>query len=182
MTSLALPETYQVELNYRPDSFLDFFAPPKRPPSSSESGQKIDTILVDVQKKEVAAVSMSRDVQLRNLVADIKALLPEYNVADWDGYGAEPIHPLSARFAFQFLQILLSEQQLPLPHDWCPQPNGYLALEWAMNGYHVALSINPDCQIEWGGISPNGQIFGDARFDKKNIPKEIISMLRDISE
>ena len=123
-----------------------------------------------------------RDAQLRDLVADIKALLPKYSVADWDGYDAEPIHPSSADFAFQFLRLLLSEKQLPLPHDWCPQPNGYLALEWAMNGYHVALSINPDKKIEWGGISPNGQIFGDVNYNENKIPKEIISMLRDISE
>lgn len=46
---------------------------------------------------------------------------------NWDGYGAEPVGPITSGNAAQALNIL--SYQLPMP-DITPNPNGTLSLEW----------------------------------------------------
>lgn len=57
---------------------------------------------------------------------------------DWDGYGAAPIHPDTARNAHRALTSLLLS--LPLP-EITPNANGTVSFEWQSSFGHANLEI-----------------------------------------
>lgn len=148
----------------------------------SEAGQEIGELLDSIEQNDARTVSMyPRSFKYESLLEELRRALTECSVADWDGYEADPICPNSAKYASQFLKLIFDEG-LPLPDDCLPEPSGYLALDWCQNGYDVALSISSDKQIEWGGISPNGHVWGDVEYNENDkIPLEVVALLEAIA-
>lgn len=107
------------------------------------------------------------------LTREIEDILLECSGQDWDGYGAKPVSQDSVRLVRKFLKMLPNDISYP---DLEPEPNGALSMTWIKRGYHLGISIDEKKQIFWGGISPHGRVYGEARFIEE-IPKELLYIL-----
>jgi hypothetical protein len=95
---------------------------------------------------------------------------------DWNGHDAKPIDRDSVQWVCEFLGMLPTDISYP---ELCAEPNGDLTMIWLKRGYHLVIGIDKNGRIAWGGTSPRGRIYGDAKFEKE-IPEEIIDILHSV--
>jgi hypothetical protein len=148
-----------------------------RAQAESDSGKVSNELMDRVQTQKIETVTYPPDnVRLKRELADI---LQECSIADWDGYGSKPINRTSVDNIVDFLKKL---QKLPdnvsCP-ELAPEPTGDLTMVWRKKGYHLIVGIDAAKQIAWGGTSPKGHVYGDAKFDS-DIPEELIDLLYSV--
>jgi len=90
----------------------------------------------------------------------------ECRVADWNGYGADPI---TDEALFRGVQLLMAIKQryiirgyrykLSFP-DFAPEPSGEATLAWQKNGYYIIVGLDDDLLVSWGGKTPTGHTMG----------------------
>lgn len=142
--------------------------------SHSDSGKISNALLDKIQRDKIRTITTPPDdVRLERELADIQQ---ECSVPDWNGYGAKPIDRSSIQHVCKFLGMLPEGISYP---ELCAEPNGDLAMVWQKHGYHIAVGIDGDGRIAWGGTGPGGRIFGDAKFSN-DMPKVILDMLYSI--
>ena len=100
----------------------------------------------------------------------------ECSVADWDGYGAQPINPIAACNAYYFIEFLPSEVITP---ESVPEPDGAISLDWAF-GLHriISLSFSPGDRIAFAWRDGSDRGHGVVTFDRRTIPARILAMIR----
>ncbi|MCK5296692.1 MAG: hypothetical protein KAJ75_07355 [Alphaproteobacteria bacterium] len=107
---------------------------------------------------------------------ELNNIIKECSEEDWDGEGALQLNDSSVRYAKSFIENLPCGVSLPEP---VPEPCGELALVWKKNGYYIAIGIDSNAMIAYGGTTPSGTITGDLKFDGI-IPKELLDLLKRI--
>lgn len=143
-------------------------------PTESASGKVSFDLWDRVQKQKLKTVTNPPDdVRLERELADI---LQACSAQDWDGYGGKPIDRTSVQHVCMFLEQLPFGISYP---ELAPEPTGDLTMVWRKKGYHLIIGINSAKQIAWGGTSPKGHVYGDAKFDLE-IPEELIGLLYSI--
>lgn len=143
-------------------------------PAESDSGRVSFDLWDGVQRQKIKTVTTPPDdVRLERELADI---LQECSVADWDGYDAKPVDRTSVQHVCQFLEKLPADISYP---ELAPEPTGDLTMVWRKKGYHLIIGIDSAKQIAWGGTSPKGHVYGDAKFDSE-IPEELIDLLYSV--
>lgn len=143
-------------------------------PAESDSGRVSFDLWDEVQKQKIETVTYPPDnIRLKRELADIQQ---ECSVEDWDGYNAKPIDRTSVQHVCQFLEQLPAGISYP---ELAPEPTGDLTMVWRKKGYHLIVGINAAKQIAWGGTSPRGHVYGDAKFDSE-IPEELIDLLYSV--
>ncbi len=136
--------------------------------------------LKELESNKIQESRIQQKKRLPMLLAEVDEIASECSVADWDGYDAPPLEVKSISYAKLFMTSII-EHGIVLPDEIDAESSGYMAMSWINNGYDVAFSVNPAGIVEWGGISPNGHIYGDAKLGEDNsIPKEVISALLTI--
>lgn len=94
---------------------------------------------------------------------------------NWDGYGAKPLNINSIYYALMF--VLSLPKILPLP-ELVAEPNGELGIQWASKGNSLAVSIDSNKNITFGGISENGgEIYGTTKFSEE-IPDVLLAHIK----
>lgn len=142
--------------------------------AESASGRVTFELWDRVQKEKMQAVTTAPDnIRLERELDDI---LQEFSSQDWDGYDAKPIDRNSVQHVCQFLEQLPSDISYP---ELAPEPTGDLTMAWRKKGYHLIIWIDSAKQIAWGGTSPKGHVYGDAKFDSE-IPEELINLLYSV--
>lgn len=142
--------------------------------AESDFGKVSNQLLDQVQSKRIETVTYPPDnIRLKRELIDIQQ---ECSVADWDGYDAEPIDRNSVQHVCQFLGQMPSDITYP---ELSPEPAGDLTMVWRKKGYHLIVGIDGAKQIAWGGTSPKGHIYGDAKYDAE-IPEELLDLLYSI--
>ncbi len=142
--------------------------------TQSDSGKVCNELLDNVYRQKIKTITTPPDdVRLERELSDI---LQECSSHDWDGYDAKPIDRDSVRFVCLFLESLPNNITYP---ELCAEPNGDLTMIWMKRNYHLVIGIDKNGEIAWGGTSPHGRIYGDAKF-KNEIPEEVISMLYSV--
>ena len=172
MSAIPVPKTStsaSVSWRKSPDSRSSRFIP-----AESASGKVSFKLWDDIQKQKIKTVTTPPDnVRLERELSDI---LQECSSPDWDGYDAKPIDRTSVRYVCQFLGKLPSDISYP---ELSAEPNGDLTMVWFKRNYHLIIGIDNTGQIAWGGTSPRGRIYGDAKFGS-DIPEELIDLLHSI--
>ncbi len=142
--------------------------------TQSDSGKVSNELWDNIQRQRIKTITTPPDdVRLERELADI---LQECSSEGWNGYDAKPIDRHSVKFVFDFLSMLPLDISYP---ELSAEPNGDLTMVWRKNGYHLIIGIDNMGHIAWGGTSPSGRIYGDAKFDKE-IPKDIVDILHSV--
>ena len=111
--------------------------------------------------------------RLNKELADI---LQECSVHDWNGYGAEPIHPDSVTYMRQFLECIPEGFHIP---QVAAEPHGGLGVYWHRKGFSISLGIDANKELSWGGVTPCGRVHGSTIFEGV-IPEEVLKLLYEI--
>jgi hypothetical protein len=171
MSAIPLPKPGEpISVNWRkaPASRARYVA------TQSESGKISYDLWDGVQRHKIRTVTTPPDdVRLERELADI---LQECSSQGWDGYDAKPIDRDSVRLVCEFLEMLPADISYP---ELCAEPNGDLTMIWIKRGYHLVIGIDSSGMIAWGGTSPRGRIYGDAKFENE-IPDEVIDILHSV--
>ena len=151
--------------------------PSARSPNTPQYGDSAvvsKELLHRIEQKFLSRVSSPPD-NVR-LVRELKEILKDCSTEGWDGYDAKPIDLVSVRWASNFISLLPEYVSYP---ELVPETNGELAMVWEKNGYHIVFGINSSGLISYGGVSPNGRIYGDATITENSskISDEIIELL-----
>lgn len=139
--------------------------------AESASGRVSFDLWDKVQRQKIETLTFPPDnVRLKRELVDIQQ---ECSVEDWDGYDAKPIDRTSVEHVCQFLEQLPAIVSYP---ELSPEPTGDLTMVWRKNNYHLIVGINAAKHIAWGGTSPSGHVYGDAKYDSE-IPEELTDLL-----
>jgi hypothetical protein len=142
--------------------------------AESSFGRVSNDLWDHIQRQKIKTVTTPPDdVRLERELADI---LQECSIQDWDGYDAKAIDRISVQHVCQFLEQLPADISYP---ELAPEPTGDLTMVWRKKGYHLIVGINASRQIAWGGTSPKGHVYGDAKFDSE-IPRELLDLLYSV--
>ena len=99
----------------------------------------------------------------------------ECSVADWDGYGANPVSKESVFEASKFIDLIPSS--FPMPQV-IAEPSGEIGLEWVKDkGLIFAISFSGNNMISYAGIFGSNKTHGTEYFGD-TIPPAIIENLR----
>jgi hypothetical protein len=81
--------------------------------------------------KSVSRLALaSQEYKLKEPTPDRFSEYEAYEVDDWDGYGAEPIHAATVAWARSFFNMLPRGHLIP---DVAPGADGTIGFEWAIN-------------------------------------------------
>ena len=142
--------------------------------TQSDSGKVSNELWDGVQKQRIKTVTTPPDdVRLERELADI---FEECSSEGWNGYDAKPIDRESVQLVCSFLEKLPVDISYP---ELCAEPNGELTMVWIKRGYHLVIGIDNKGKVAWGGTSPSGRIYGDAKFENE-IPEEVINILHSV--
>lgn len=94
----------------------------------------------------------------------------------WDGYAAEPVHPLALAVAREFLAELPADF---LPAEAAVDPDGEVSLEWrGRTPSHIfSISFSPSRRISYAGVFGGGRAHGSEYFSD-SIPPALLSYIR----
>lgn len=105
----------------------------------------------------------------------LNEIYKECSVANWDGYGANPVSKDSVLEALKFVNLLSSS--FPMPQILA-EPSGEIGLEWYKDKRMVfAISFNGKGRITYAGIFGSNKIHGTEYFGD-SIPSRITDNLR----
>lgn len=111
------------------------------------------------------------------LKKELKYVVKNCLVKNWDKEGAIPISIESINYALEFISLLPNTVSYP---ELVPEPSGDLAMVWWKNNYHITLGIDKDGNAAYGATTPNdGKQFGDFAFSYE-IPKEFVQLLAEM--
>lgn len=114
----------------------------------------------------------------RSIEETEKSLIEVYkecSVADWDGYGANPVSKESVFEASRFIDLIPSS--FPMPHV-IAEPSGEIGLEWVKDkGFIFAISFSGNNMISYAGIFGGNKTHGTEYFGDI-IPPVITENLR----
>jgi hypothetical protein len=104
-------------------------------------------------------------------------ILEECSEPNWDGYGAEPVSPISVIRAAHFCALL--PKGIPQP-DVVPETDGMATLEWNTKLGDLSISFTDGEDIHFAGMYAKERPFsGTAQFTTK-IPAEILTLTERI--
>lgn len=111
----------------------------------------------------------------RDVEADIWATLRECSEYDWDGAGAEPAVPASARRAAALIRAMPGS--LPLP-DIGVDPDGSVSLDWpVVHGRSLTLSVDAVGAIPYAWIDNGTSGHGVTPFDGTGFPHPLMKRM-----
>ncbi|MFH1653873.1 MAG: hypothetical protein ABIE74_07430 [Pseudomonadota bacterium] len=166
---------------------LDMSLPKNHPPPifdckacfrSEESTSRDNKVLVFPKTTSIDETPKQTAISAsENFDEELKYIINNCLVANWDNEGAASISEKSIKYAIDFIGLLPNTISLP---ELVPEPSGELAMVWWKNGFHLALGIDNDSNAAYGATTPSkGKIFGDFKF-KYEIPLELIQLLEKI--
>lgn len=109
----------------------------------------------------------------------LRALFHECSEANWDGYDAEPVSPLAANLAEEF--ILSLPDDIPLP-ELSAEPDGSISLDWIISRqclYSLSLGTNQYLAYAWLDGTDRGHAV--AEFDRVKVPARVLEGIRGVT-
>jgi len=104
-------------------------------------------------------------------------ILEECSKPNWDGYGAEPISPISVIRAAHFCALLPERISTP---DVVAEPDSQVALEWNSKSSDLSISFTEGDEIHFAvWFDGSSSYHGTCQFVTK-IPLEILTLLERI--
>jgi len=162
-TALAMP------------AYQNFLAQPRNTGSSDCSNH-----LSDIYESAITYLKepISRK-KIEEANGELWDVILECSVANWDGYGAEPVDFLAINEAFSFLNLL--PVGLPLP-EIMAEPNGEIGLEWDFGPNKVfVVSIKGNYSLAYAGILGAGSRTKGLESYSEAIPSVIIEGIKRIA-
>lgn len=156
-------------------SYQNFLAQPRNTGSSDYSKH-----LSDIYKSAITYLTepVSRK-KIDEANSELWDVISECSVANWDGYGAQPVSFLAVNEAFSFLNLLPAG--LPLP-EVMAEPNGEIGLEWDFGPNKVfAVSIKGNYSLAYAGILGAGSRTKGLESYSEAIPSVIIEGIKRIA-
>lgn len=112
---------------------------------------------------------------LEYTVLSLIEVYKECSVANWDGYGANPLSKDSIFEAYKFIDLIPSS--FPMPQV-VAEPSGEIGLEWHKDkGLIFAISFSGNNMISYAGIFGSNKTHGTEYFGD-TIPTIIIENLK----
>ena len=139
---------------------------------SSGSAAILYDLLKEVYASRIKTVSNPPD-DVR-LDRELRTIFENCSETNWDNYGAKSINSESVKLAIQFIDHLPDTISYP---ELVPEPTGELGLVWKKRGFHIVVGIDDNGVIAYGGKSPSGRVYGDAKFNGEKIPDELLELL-----
>jgi hypothetical protein len=101
----------------------------------------------------------------------------EFQVGNWDGYGALPVSQETYLLAEHFLKALPLGTKNPTIGA---EPDGHLTLEWYNSPRKLlSLSISPEGMLHYAALFGSSKSYGSEPFASK-IPDNIMALIRKV--
>ena len=111
-------------------------------------------------------------------ISQLRDLANECAAENWDGDGADPLHPIAVLLAGEFLRALPDD--LPLP-EFAPEPDGSISLDWIQSRTRLfSLSIGTSQRLSYTWLDGSDKGHAVSRFDREQIPARILQGIREI--
>lgn len=124
--------------------------------AASKEGSELTREVVASLENLWSAETVGGSVHARRLA--LEDAIQECTEANWDGYGAEPVDPLSVEWAEQLLEEL--PRSIPLP-EIAVAPDGDVVLEWFSDRSRVlSVSIGAGGEVRFAMRSPSSKLTG----------------------
>ncbi|HET6407256.1 MAG TPA: hypothetical protein VFG14_05200 [Chthoniobacteraceae bacterium] len=111
-------------------------------------------------------------------LSELEMLAAECKEADWDGYGAESLHPRALSLAKEIIRSLPDD--LPMP-TMSVEPDGCVSLDWLpTNGRVFTLSAGKTDRLPYAWLDGTDRGHAVARFIGGQLPPRIVREIRMI--
>ena len=104
----------------------------------------------------------------------------EFLKPDWDGYGADPVLPVTMENAERFINAIPEGVMKP---EIGADPSGDVSLDWCHNKHWVfSVSIDSNNNLAYAALFDGVGCHGTGKFVDGIIPEVIITMIKRIQD
>lgn len=152
---------------------------------AARSGSAVSSEARSVQRSVIAVVETAERSHAlfgdkADAISQIWALANECGEGGWDSEGAEPVSPLAANLAADFVRALPAG--VPLP-EFAPEPDGSISLDWIESRHRLfSVSAGTTNRLAFAWLDGTDRGHGVARFDGQVVPRRILDAINEIMD
>ena len=123
--------------------------------------------------------SYSLGLRGKGVFDDLCRNFEERRVANWDGYGAEPVSEEAYRIAYRFLEALPIGTPAPAIGA---EPDGHVTLEWYRSPRRtLSVSVSPEGELHYAALLPGPKKeYGTVPF-AGDVPSRVLEFIREVT-